>query len=52
MKFLLSIMLVLLFFGCRDSKSDSDNQSTIADTTSLQPDITNRELQPPRPPAL
>lgn len=49
MKYLLITLLTLIFLGC--SKQD-ESKSSISDTSSLQPNGVNKELQPPRPPAL
>ncbi|MFA6136768.1 MAG: hypothetical protein WC667_01655 [Sulfurimonas sp.] len=50
MRYLLGIIMVLIFLGCGDDKSSS--QSSISNTDALQPNIENKELQPPKPPTL
>lgn len=50
MRYLLVIITVLLFLGCSDDKSSG--QSSISNTDALGPNIENKELQPPKPPAL
>jgi len=44
-------MMVLIFLGCSDNKSNN-GQSSISNTDALVPNIENKEMQPPRPPAL
>ncbi len=51
MKYILGLFVSLVFFGCSDSASEDATQSS-NDTQKLQPELENRELQPPKPPAL
>ncbi|MFA6192332.1 MAG: hypothetical protein WC665_08275 [Sulfurimonas sp.] len=50
MRYLLGVMMVLLFLGCDNDKSSS--QASISNTDALVPNIENKEMQPPKPPAL
>ncbi len=56
MKYIFIIVSIFIFSGCfEDNKKDEAQKSvnsSISDTKSLQPDIKNSEMQPPRPPAL
>lgn len=43
--------MILIFLGCGDNKS-SGGQASISNTDALVPNIENKEMQPPKPPAL
>ena len=51
MRYLLSIAVVLIFLGCSDDKSSS-SQTSISNTDALVPNVEDKALQPPKPPAL
>ncbi|MDO8454915.1 MAG: hypothetical protein Q7S59_10130 [Sulfurimonas sp.] len=51
MRYLLGMITVLIFLGCSDNKSAASD-SSISNTDALQPNVENKELQPPKPPAL
>ena len=48
--FILSITILLMSVGC--SSESTDSQTTVENTTNLQPAAVSEELRPPKPPAL
>lgn len=50
MKYIMTLFIMLMFFGCSDSSSGEIQTSQ--DTQNLQPNVENSDLQPPKPPVL
>lgn len=57
MRYIVGVLILFIFTACVSNNSDKSSSANvqnadIGDTSALQPEVENRELQPPRPPAL
>ncbi len=51
MKYIISVFVVLIFIGCGD-ETKSEVSAVSKDTQTLQPQVEDKNLQPPKPPSL
>ena len=52
MRYIVSFLLVFSIYGCEKESSGVESASSLSNTSSLQPEIEDKESQPPSPPSL
>jgi len=52
MKFIIIFLIIVVFFGCKHDAENVGRGESLSDTTTLQPQIEDKNSQPPSLPSI